>query len=179
MQYIIVTTRHFQRGADVPIRQGCLSVFCVAPFIPKMSFQVSGYTQVDVHASKYIFPCSYTSRLRVTESLHRGIFANATLGGRERVFWGRECSRPGLQDGSHVLEEPSRFSCAFMRARKSFHFFFSFNPTILQRTAGLMPQMCEPVTKPITYRLKLDMAPSRTGMSLLFYVTQQDGNNGK
>lgn len=90
-------------------------------------------------------------------------------GGRERVF-----SRPGLQDGSNVLEEPSRFYCAFMRARKSFNF-LSFNPAILQCTT----ELCKPVTKPITNRLKLDMAPSCKGMSLLFYVTQQDGNNGE
>lgn len=122
------------------------------------------------------FSCSYTSRLRVTESLHHGIFANATWGGggRERVFSGPECSRPGLQDGSNVLEEPSRFYCAFMRARKSFNF-LSFNPAILQCTT----ELCKPVTKPITNRLKLDMAPSCKGMSLLFYVTQQDGNNGE
>lgn len=95
-------------------------------------------------------------------------------GGRERVFSGPECSRPGLQDGSNVLEEPSRFYCAFMRARKSFNF-LSFNPAILQCTT----ELCKPVTKPITNRLKLDMAPSCKGMSLLFYVTQQDGNNGE
>lgn len=48
-------------------------------------------------------------------------------GGRECVFWGRECSRPGLQDGSDVLE-PSRFYCAFMRARKSFISFLLIPP---------------------------------------------------
>lgn len=66
-----------------------------------------------------------------------------------------------------------------LRGHVNHSIFFPFNPTILQRTAGLMPHMCAPVTKPITSGLKLDMAPSRTGMSLLFYVTQQDGNNGK
>lgn len=124
MQYIIVTTRHFQHGADVPIRQGCLSVFCVALFIPKMSFQVSGYTQVDVHVSKYIFlvhtPADWGSPslciMGYLQMRHGG------GGGGERVFWGRECSRPGLKDGSNVLEEPSRFYCAFMRAPKSFNF---------------------------------------------------------
>lgn len=56
-----------------------------------------------------------------------GVFASwdiykcDTRGGAECVFRGLECSRPGLQEGSNALEEPSRFYCVFMSMSKSFN----------------------------------------------------------
>lgn len=65
-----------------------------------------------------------------------------------------DCSKAGMP-----LKNLLVFT-VLLQEHVNFSLHFSFNLTILQCITGLMQQMCKPITKPIIYRLKLNMALS-------------------
>lgn len=124
------------------------------------------------------FSCSYTSRSKVKVFASWDIYKYVKGGGGQRVFRGRWCSHPGLQEGQNALEAPSSFYCAFTTACKSFYYFF-----LLIRPFHNVPQdWCSKCAS-------LSLSQLQSGWnwiwlwveatSLLFYVTQHDRNNEK
>lgn len=77
------------------------------------------------------------------------------------------------------LENPLGFTVFLWERVNHLIIWFSSYAFILQCTAELTQQRRKPITKPITNRLKLKMAPSYKEKSVLFNVIQQGESTDK